>query len=59
MSLNIFLEEFLGIRNICKLKNFPTTFILVHRNRLLPLINSKVLQLDHGGIGLGYNFGQT
>jgi hypothetical protein len=59
MSFNIFLEEFLVTKNICKSKNFSTTFILVHRDRLLSLIDSKVLQLDCGGIVLGSNFGQT
>jgi hypothetical protein len=52
MSPNISLEEILGIKTTVK-------SISLLWDRLLSLIDSKLLQLDRGGIGLGFNFGQT
>ena len=59
MSSNVFLEEFLGIKNICKSKlsdyiDFGYTGITCSH-----LIDSELLRLDRGGMGLGSNFCQT
>jgi hypothetical protein len=50
MSPNIPLEEILGIKN-----NYKNLFWL-HRDWLLSLIDSTLLRLDRGGIGLGSIF---